>query len=98
MKDHFVYAIYKISFLSVILIMLFFVLSNEEECILDKYPTVYFHGRILWRLADLRTTPQSGSEGDEFSENIILLSSEQFHKIPKELSRAQDFPALSGCV
>ena len=23
----------------------------------DKYHIVYFHGRILWRLSDLRSTP-----------------------------------------
>ena len=24
---------------------------------LDKYPIAYFHGRVLWRLADLWRTP-----------------------------------------
>ena len=36
-----------------------FVLSYEEECIfnLDRYPTAYFHERVLWRLSDLQITP-----------------------------------------
>ena len=37
--------------------MPFVVLSCEEECIFVWYPVVYFHRRVLWRLADLRSTP-----------------------------------------
>ena len=29
----------------------------KRSAYLDKYPIVYFHGRVLWRLADLRSTP-----------------------------------------
>ena len=40
--------------------MPFFVLSYGEECIfvyLYKFAIVYFPGRVLWRSADLWSTP-----------------------------------------
>ena len=50
-KDHFVYAMWASNKFSV---------SNFDNALpayLDKYPVVHFHGRVLWRLADLPSTP-----------------------------------------
>ena len=33
----------------------------KKSVYLDKYPIVYFHGRVLWRLADLGSTPYLAS-------------------------------------
>ena len=53
----------------------------KRSAYLDKYRIAYFHGRVLWRLADLRSTPmlsQFGSEEDESSENVIRLNPPKF--------------------
>ena len=48
----------------------------NRSAYLYKYPIVYLHGRVVWRLADLRSTPpylnQFSREGDRSSEGIIL--------------------------
>ena len=56
----------------------------KRSAYLDKYPIVYFHGRVLWRLAEHSPyLSQFGSAGDESSENIIVFSPEELQEIPK---------------
>ena len=50
-KDHFVYAMWASIKFSVSNF------DNARLAYLDKYPVIYFHERVLWRLADLPSTP-----------------------------------------
>ena len=61
MKDHFVYAIRAPNKFSISdfggALFCFELWGWGGSAYLDKYPIVYFHGRVLWPSTDLRSTP-----------------------------------------
>ena len=45
----------------------------KSSAYLGKFPIAYFHGRVLWRLADLRSTPHILASLAARETNIIQL-------------------------